>query len=405
MSRTKPKQLYEYANTKYDLAETEMARDWTIRSRDERAVTLWRRATRAFLGETGGNRLEATSLRQGVSLPRSIEQSNDRPDGRLASAKQYAGIPLRAGSFKQRKGVMELIRLKNPEETPGPGIYRDVPFDCYRSWDCVNNSSFGAMLKSPAHYQVALTTPREPTEALKFGTLAHAGKLEPMTIAARYVVMPDFTQQLSKEYKNPRNSGEYKDRVAEFKRVNDGKEIVQQEAFDRLLGILEALNRNERAREYLSADGPAEVSLVWEDPETGLRCKGRIDKLDVELRSIADLKTTCKPASDFQRSIAQYSYHRQAAFYTDGLRVLTGKEYEFCLVAVERHPPHGVRAAPLGWDSIVVGREEYRTALRRIAECRKTGEWPDYEQPDVWELPAYKFPKTELVIDGRRIEL
>lgn len=291
---------------------------------------------------------------------------------------------------------------------PEPGIYENVPFADYCAWPCVNNSSLGPLRKSPAHYLVAQETQTEPSDALRFGTFAHAGKLEPLAVINHYVVLPEFEHEIRKpdgsEYTNVKATKAYKDRVAEFHRINANKEVVPQDWYDKLLGICEALSRNRRAAEWFGARGPAEVSIVWDDPLTGLRCKARIDKLDRDARRITDLKTTVD-ASQFGVAMHKYGYARQAGFYADGMRVLTGDDYSFALVAVEKEPPFGVRAAEVDFDTLNIGRCEYRRALRQLVECRRSSHWPSYTDPDTWQLPSWSVPEVELTVSGELISV
>jgi len=291
----------------------------------------------------------------------------------------------------------------NQIKPPEPGIHENIPFAEYCAWPYVNNSSLAALRRSPAHYKAAMENQREPTEAMLFGTLAHAGKLEPLSIPQNYIVMPRFEGEIRRddgsEYSNVKASKAYKEKVEEFHSVNTGKEIVSQDMFDNLIALCDSLSRNELSAKWLRCDGPAEVSLVWDDPITGLRCKARCDKLDWKAKRITDLKTT-RDCMDFCRSLGKYGYARQAAFYRDGLGVLTGDEYEFCIVAVEKEPPFGVMSAPMSEDTLVAGHIEYRKALNAIYECGQSQEWPGYSDPPAWELPHYMRPDLTLTVNG-----
>lgn len=284
---------------------------------------------------------------------------------------------------------------------PKPGIYFDVPFEEYASWDAVNNSQLSPAVRSMLHYREQ--EPREATPAMHLGKIVHAGKLDPATLLDRFAVMPDFTPQLAREYERPRASKEWKELAAAWADRNVGKEVVSQEEMDRLRGVLTALSRHGRAAEYL-ARGRAEISLVWIDGSTGLLCKGRPDWWDEQARAIVDLKTTAD-ASKFEIQMAKLAYHRQGAFYADGIRTLTKKPHMVRIVVVESDKPFGVRAAPLSEDALLAGHEEYVRLLVQIAECRRRGEWPGYEDPDEWNLPEWALPKTELTVAGRRVAL
>jgi hypothetical protein len=287
-----------------------------------------------------------------------------------------------------------------------PGIYFDVPFEEYLAWPLINNTLLTHAVRSMAHLRVAEQSPLDqPTDSMRLGSLIHSGVLEPDSL----IVMPRFEDEIrrkdGREYANPKATSEYKQRVADFESANVGKRIVSAVEFESIAGIRESLSRHERAAEHLD-EGPVEVSIVWDDPDSGIRCKGRLDKWCEQNRRIVDLKTT-RDASDFERSLLKYGYHRQAAFYSDGMSILTGHVHEFAIVAVETEPPYCVRGAPVSTNALDSGRKEYRRLLQDIAACRTTGEWPAYEDPERWELPKWfqSHESISLSVSGQTVTL
>ncbi len=63
--------------------------------------------------------------------------------------------------------------------------------------------------------------------------------------------------------------------------------------------------------------GHAESSIYWEDPETGILCRCRPDKIIPEFHWIMDVKTTAD-IQRFKTAYYDYRYHVQDAFYSDG---------------------------------------------------------------------------------------
>ncbi len=271
---------------------------------------------------------------------------------------------------------------------PGPGIYEEVPFAEYLAWPYYSNSALHAAERSMLHFKHR--QPIEETPAMRFGTLCHLGRLEPAAIFRRYVVMPDLSKGIVRDdgtpYDSPKATKQYKAREAKFREDHQDKLIVSQEDYDALTGVVSALDAHPLAHQWFTELGPVELSLVWDDPATGLRCKGRIDKWTVSRRIVVDLKTT-NDCLRFPWQIADRHYHRQGAMYTDAIKVLTGHECQFGLVAVENVRPFGVMAAPVDEEAIAEGRERYREILRQIAESEQTNCWPGYSSPDVWTLP------------------
>lgn len=293
-------------------------------------------------------------------------------------------------------------------ELPKPGIYKGIPFADYLAWPAISNSRISLARKSMRHFRDVKFT--ESTPALRLGSFVHCGVLEPMAVVRRYVVMPDFEKDAENMTADgvatcSKNTKYYKAKVAAYQSVNADKSIVGIDEYERLCGISNALSLSKTAREYLSEQGEAEVSLVWEDAETGLPCKARIDWLN---SGITDLKTTIDGAA-FNRSIAKYGYHRQGSHYQTGLATLTGGEIKpFRLIAVESSQPFGVRAAPLNDDAIEAGCVEVRQALRDIARARELNFYPCYDDPSSWCLPSWYAAgrdELEVIVGGETISL
>jgi hypothetical protein len=279
-------------------------------------------------------------------------------------------------------------RLSAPE----PGIYENVTFADYLRWEAVSNSGLSGIERSPLHYKHR--APIEETDAMRFGTLCHSGRLEPASVFRNYVVMPDLSSGIltreGKPASSPKATQEYKDRVAAWEAAHAaGKEVVSQGDFDAMVAVVSALDSNPVAHSWFSAPGATEVCIVWQDASTGILCKGRLDKLALSIGIIADLKTT-RDCLWFGKQIADRRYYRQAALYIDGVMTLTGQVCRFGIVAVENVAPYGVMAAPLADAAVDLGRDEYKSALSQIAESCRTNHWPGYESPSEWTLPAWR---------------
>lgn len=280
----------------------------------------------------------------------------------------------------------ETMIATNPSP-PSPGIYRNIPFEEYLAWPALSNSRINLARRSLLHFKEQVSK-ENPT--LSFGRFIHAGILEPLTIPMRYAVMPpfEFDEGNTTDKGAPSTSKAtkyYKAKAAEFAKVNAGKEIVEQADYDNLLGIARSLAASPRARSYLTEPGEAEVSLLWEDDDTGLLCKARVDFLN---SAINDLKT-CADAMMFSKSIANYGYHRQGAHYQNGCSKLIGEILPFRLIAIEKTQPWGNRAAELDNKAIEAGRSELRETLLAIKRAKETGRFPSYEDPETWSLPSF----------------
>ncbi len=290
-----------------------------------------------------------------------------------------------------------------------PGVYDDVPFEVYCRWSAVNNSRLKWLNKSAAHF--ASNASIEPTKALRLGRLIHSGKLEPETVPELYAVMPAFELDPNNRTQNGKPSTSktttfYKDLAAAFIDENPGKEIVPQEYYDLMLGVVKSLDKHPRAVEYLL--GKTEVSICWIDPDTGLKCKARIDVL--QSPGITDLKSVAD-ASDFAKSMADYDYHRQFAFYQDGWSIASGSGelVPVRVVAVEKAEPYASCSAPIAERALIEGRENYKSKLSIVRCCIDNDSWPGYEQPDAFDLPEWFYRNqsrpVDIVVGGQTLEV
>jgi len=250
----------------------------------------------------------------------------------------------------------------------------------YNLAEGVRNSNLGYALQSPAHYLEKLLNPKKPTPSQIKGSMFHSAALEPEKFKANYVVMPKF----DKRTKAGKEAHEH------WLIANHGKIEIPQDDYDDIQAMVEKLYEHPAACRLLSS-GRAEESFFWNDPITGVLCKCKPD-FKREGHIIVDIKSTENAStSEFQKSIAYYSYHRQAAFYLDGISAVTGDKYDtFILIAVEKTPPYGVAAYVLDEATIDAGRHDYKRALEIISKCQKENRWPAYSsEVEPMNLPSW----------------
>lgn len=260
----------------------------------------------------------------------------------------------------------------------GPGIYRrgDVDYDAI---DAVNYSTLKEFARSPKHYAHRLKTPRVETKSMFRGSAAHTAILEPEEFERRYVVFDGKTRRGKK--------------WDAFLAENGAQAILKASEYAVAMAFRDAVRGDPVAQPYL-VGGERELTLVWIDPETGVKCKGRLDYVTRD-GDIIDVKTT-KDASPFwfSRDAAKYKYHVQGALYGDGYEVLTGHTPTMRLIAVEAAEPRDVVVYRMGDPVLGPGRDAYRKWLKTMLECRQEKRWPGYSNGfeveltlPPWELP------------------
>lgn len=292
-------------------------------------------------------------------------------------------------------------------DTPPPGIYENIPFAEYISWQAISNSRITLARKSMRHYKHTEFKDTSEKKAYKLGSFIHCGILEPLSIIERYAVIPEYENDVANvtqgnERSYSKTTKYVRQKTAEFVNANKGKQFIEKSEYDILLGISKAISADEDAKRYLNGTGKSELSILWNDTETGLLCKARID---YKTSVINDLKTT-EDASQgaFERSIANYGYHRQAAHYRNGWEALTGEILPFVIIAVEKSSPFSVMAQPIDAEAIEVGCTEVAEALRNIAEAEQTEQYKSYPKSGKWFLPSwYKLPEVQLISNGESV--
>lgn len=251
-----------------------------------------------------------------------------------------------------------------------------IPFSDYLQIDAVNWSTLKELRRSPLHYRHRLENQRKDSPRLALGRAAHTAVFEPDRFMLEYAC-----------FKGPIRRGKKWD---VFKESHAGETILKVDEYGLCLAMRDAVRRNPLAASYLER-GAAEQSIRWTDPKTGLACKGRLDWVSDSRPALVDLKTTGDiEANRFGSWAARLGYHIQLAWYSDGLMYASGKRPPVVVIAVEAGPPHDVAVYRFDEDALYAGAEEYAALLRKVAECRMSGEWPGrYAEEQVLRLPRW----------------
>ena len=114
---------------------------------------------------------------------------------------------------------------------------------------------------------------------------------------------------------------------------------------------------------------------LWEDNETGLKLKSRLDIVYKD-RLVVDLKSTsARSETAFLKDCQRYHYDRQAAFYLDAIARPGGPRRRFALVAIQKKMLFSVYRLEFADDSDFVegGRRKYRLLLDLWARRQAQG--------------------------------
>ena len=134
-----------------------------------------------------------------------------------------------------------------------------------------------------------------------------------------------------------------------------------------------------------SAMQGAEVALAWIDSETGIKCKVKIDWRH-GTRLLADVKSALDVTRDgFSKACARMQYALSAAMYCEGVSQVTGEEPEWAFIACEKEAPNTVAVYRASDAFLRRGHQDFRRAMRRLAECRSRNHFPMLQGDGDWE--------------------
>lgn len=247
--------------------------------------------------------------------------------------------------------------------------------------------------RSPMHLWYERQNPKPPTEAMKFGSALHTFILEPEQFAQRHIIIGQC-EAVKKDGKRCSNVGRAQSPGGNWLCGVHGDDddcvenasAITEESHLKIRAMADAIQRCDAARELLSAPGENEQAAIFDWNVKGdgwdhlLRCKLKVDGIRRTWDSAFDLKT-CESAApeDFMRSIGTFGYHRQAAFYLDGLEAVGIKLKHFIFIAVEKEPPFGTAVYRLSSDAIELGRDQNARLMHTYASCERTGFWHGYD--------------------------
>lgn len=283
----------------------------------------------------------------------------------------------------------------NPVALPTAGFHYGVPYEDYAAWDAINFSRLKPIRHTASKCRWEMDHPKKPTAAMILGSALHIATLEPARFDEMFYICPQCN----------RTTKEGKEIWAKAEKEANGKTILRQGSPDdkgafgeieSLRGMAASIRRMKSTAPFLTGEGQNEVSMLWKDPETGLWCKGRMDRFlpafkvwDAPVK--VELKKT-RNASEwhFGKDVDSFDYDAQDACYRAGVKAITGKNAVGVFIAVESEPPYDAALYSLDDPELLTGENKYRQMLNRYAECVKTGKWPGYpDKPQILKMPRY----------------
>ncbi|ADE87957.1 exonuclease VIII [Escherichia phage vB_EcoM_ECO1230-10] len=370
-----------------------------------------------------------------------------------------------------------------------PGVYEGISNAEYHGGPGISKSGLDLVHRSPMHYNAVVTAAndRTPTPAQEIGTAVHMAILEPEEFAKTYCMalrrsdVPDAIddREVLVEMVNKLNEARLAklstsgnkdaliDRIVEFttgwgtreeleamkvaelkafiERVNEKRtgllstsgsrhelaNLLRENGVEVTLwsDVLEEWQRNNSERKVLS---PEAFEQIFAMRDSVMNHPAAFAILHHVKDIIGDLKTTEDASPEgFAKSIANWRYDVQHAYYIDGTRLALeqgkcnppqegkaelsvywtdpvtgvlcrcrpdfwrGYPKHFAFIAVEKKPPYAVGVYVLDSEGVEIGRAQYQHDLRVYAECVRSGEWPGYgDKVQTISLPGWHANKN-----------
>lgn len=269
--------------------------------------------------------------------------------------------------------------MTNPTQ-PIATTFSNLEDGVYRNAKGLSKSMLTHFMRSPAHYQHALTETREPTEAMNFGTAFHAS-----------ILLDNPNSAFAVKRKVDGRTKEGKEYNERFALENQGKAIINEEQEVCIKGCIASIHNHPFASDLFSGITEREFSVFGTKQNNVIEpvvLKGRMDAYDAKRGFVIDYKT-CEDASPngFMKAIWSYKYHMQHVQYK-WLIENAGLPFKaFYFVCVEKTPPYASAVYIIHADSIARGIDNWEQNIFEFSQCQNSGIWPAYSAaPVVIEL-------------------
>jgi hypothetical protein len=199
---------------------------------------------------------------------------------------------------------------------------------------------------------------------LSFGRAAHAWILGEPEFNKYFVISP---------------YDDYRSKEARTWRDEQTRTIVKATQFEAIKAMHKTVFQTPLVKNAF-VDGRPEMSLIWQDKETGLWLKARPDWLPNKIPFVPNFKTTrsARPV-DFQRQAYDLGYHQGAALTIEGLKQVLGwTNPSYYFVAQEKEPPFVAGLFVMRDTDVEWGALQNRRAMRKLADALHKGQWPGY---------------------------
>ena len=229
---------------------------------------------------------------------------------------------------------------------------------------------------------------QEDKPHFSFGNAFELALLDPKDYLNKVVVMPEnewIEGALAEkpELQKPRNSGYYQKAYAKFTEENKGKYTINdtgKESFDVIEEMLSSCYQDKYIQGLIK-NTEYQLSLFWDDPQTGIKLKTRPDICKRKKNVIVNVKTTEDGSpTGFSKDMVKYDYPLQAIIEMSGC-LNTGLMDEIDLylwLVCEKVAPFNATIYEFRKEDHGAVRDSLQFTLDRIKKSEEQNKWPGY---------------------------
>lgn len=260
-----------------------------------------------------------------------------------------------------------------------PGIYEDIPFSDYLNIDAWSKSTLEQYLLSAAQAKEDVKT----TDAMRIGSLLHTLILEPDKVSERLAIIPEgnknakaFKEAIAAQF-GMAYEGKWSDMQQAIEAEHPELHLCTGEDMEGYKALAKAVSGKPEIKRLMQGSR-REVTVLWERGDD--LCKARVDALTNDW-AIDFKSTVSSQPADFMRKAIKLGYHRQDAWYLEGLKANGWKGNGFAFVAFEKEAPYHPMIYTVDDELREYAKQELDSALAYAQHCRDTGNYPGYEGP------------------------
>jgi hypothetical protein len=242
----------------------------------------------------------------------------------------------------------------------------------------------------PAIFRHEQLNPPAPKKVFDLGSAAHKLVLGSGPELVRINAEKWLTDKVKTEVAAVRARGAIPLKPAEYQQVHD---------------MATAIRKHPVAGALFDPDhGRPEQTLIWQDNDTGIWCRARLDWLPTPSPGrrliIPDYKT-CRSANPraITKAVYEHGYHCQDEWYRRGARelALADEQAAFVFVFQEKDPPYLVTVVQVDDDALYLAEQRNRRAMEIYRDCVDADFWPGYSSEiELITLPAWAHREENL---------